>query len=432
MPDRDTVLYYHKKSHGIIEIVPKVKMDSEGDLATFYTPGVSYVSEEIKKNPELAYAYTSKANTIAIVTDGTRILGLGDIGPEAGLPVMEGKSALFKRFGGVNAVPICINTKDEDEIIRLVKNISPSFGGINIEDIESPKSFRISKRLDYELGMPVFHDDRQGTGVVALAALLNAFKLAGKKKDARIVINGAGSAGFGVTMQLVNSGFKNIIVLDTAGTIYKSRKDRMNDFKAELASVTNPSEKSGSLQDVITGADAFIGASTKGAFNKDYITLMSSKPIVFALANPNPEINYDDAKSAGAYIVATGRSDEPNQVNNLLAFPGIMRGLLDARSKRITYKMLHNAALTISRSVSRKLREDYIIPNPSDKGFSLSLVPKVAATVAETAVAEGCARYNITYEEAYSNAKSMIKRYIGMESCSKRYIVGVEPREKSQ
>ncbi len=430
--DKDSVLYYHRKAQGKIETMPKVLIDSEDDLSTFYTPGVSYVSEEIKGNADKAYDYTSKSNTIAIITDGTRILGMGNIGPEAGLPVMEGKAALFKRFGGVDAVPICVNTRDEDEIVRLVKNIAPSFGGINVEDIESPKSFRIASRLDKELEMPVFHDDRQGTGVVALAALLNALSLAGKRKDARIVINGAGSAGFGITMQLVSSGFKNVTVLDTLGAIYKGRQEGMNDFKTELAGVTNQEGRGGALNDALNGADVFIGASSAGALKKDYISLMNPKPIVFALANPYPEIGYEEAKSAGAYIVATGSSDKPNQVNNLLAFPGIMRGLLDARSKRITYKMLHNAAVAISRSVRGRLREDYIIPNPFDRRFSLGVVPKISATVAETAVAEGHAKRSITYAEAHKRAKEMIGRYLKIASRSRKYMVEVEGKDTQQ
>ncbi|MCL4365490.1 NADP-dependent malic enzyme [Candidatus Marsarchaeota archaeon] len=422
MVTKDSVLDYHKKARGKIESMPKVLIDSEEGLATFYTPGVSYVSEEIKNDISKAYDYTSKSNTVAIVSDGTRILGLGDIGPEAGLPVMEGKAALFKRFGGVDAVPICVNTKDEDEIVKLVKNISPVFGGINIEDIESPKSFRIARRLDEEIEIPVFHDDSQGTGVVALAALINALRLAGKDKNARIVVNGAGSAGFGITMQLLNSGYKNIVVLDSAGAIFKGREG-MNFFKSELARLTNREGKSGSLQDLIRGADVFIGASVEGALKKGHISLMNRKPVVFALANPYPEISYEDAKSAGAYIVATGRSDKPNQVNNLLAFPGIMRGLLDVRSRRITYKMLHNAAVAISRSVGSKLEADYIIPSPFDRRFSLSTVPLIAATVAESAVAEGYAKHNITYAKERKKAKEIIARYLKMAARSRKFMV---------
>ncbi len=422
MVGRDEVLDLHKKAEGKTEIMPKVLLDTEEKLSTYYTPGVSIVSEEIKAHPEKVFDYTTKSNTIAIVTDGTRILGLGDIGPEAGLPVMEGKATLFKKFGGVDAVPICLATKDEDEIVKLVKNISPAFGGINIEDIESPKAFRVAHRLERDLDIPVFHDDRQGTGVVTLAALLNSLKLVGKKKDVKIVVNGAGSAGFGIVTQLLHSGFKDIIVLDKNGIIHKGREGDMNDFKMEIANTTNPQGRSGNIQDAVKGADVLIGASAKGAFNKDLIAHMNTKPIVFALANPYPEIEYNEAKSAGAYIVATGRSDQPNQVNNILAFPGIMRGLLDSRAKRINYEMLYNAAVAIAKS-NGKLDPDHVISSSLNKEFAIKVVPKIAATVAETAVKTGEARTNITYDQAKERASKLIKRYNSMEKRNRKYLV---------
>ena len=424
MVDKKRVLGLHKKAGGKIEVMPKVMIDNEGELSIYYTPGVSYVSEEIKGNADKAYDYTSKSNTIAIVSDGTRILGLGDIGPYAGIPVMEGKAALFKKFGGVDAVPLCIGTTDEDEIVKLIKAISPNFGGINIEDIESPKSFRIVERLSEELDIPIFHDDRHGTGVVALAALLNSLKLTGRGKGARIVVNGAGSAGFGIATQLISSGFRNMVVLDKNGAIYKGRESGMNPFKEEIASHTNARRVSGDLADMLKDADVLIGASERGAFGKDHIALMNGKPIVFALANPYPEIEYDEAKDAGAYIVATGRSDKPNQVNNILAFPGIMRGLLDSRAKAVSFKMLHNAAVTIARSVGRRLSTEFIIPYALERGFAFNTVPKVAASVAESAAAEGLARKAISFESEFRNAERLIRRYDSMERISKRFLVG--------
>ena len=422
MVDKEEVLRYHKKAQGKTEVMPKVLVESEDDLSIFYTPGVSYVSEEIKSNADRVYDYTTKSNSIAIISDGTRILGLGNVGPYAGLPVMEGKAILFKMFGGVDAIPICIGTTDEDEIVKFVKQIAPTFGGINLEDIESPKSFRISERLSNELDIPVFHDDRQGTAVVVLAALMNSLKLAGKRKDASIVINGAGSAGFGITMQLVNSGYRNIVVVDTKGIVHKGRESDMNGFKDEIAKATNPRNKEGWIEDAVKGADVLIGASVQGAFKKEYISLMNDRPIVFALANPYPEITYEDAKSAGAYIVATGSGDKPNQVNNLIAFPAIMRGLLDSRAKRVTYSMLHNASVAIARSAGKGLSPDCIIPNTLDKRFIAKAVPKIAASVAESAVQEGLARHSISYNDALSRAKFLIKRYQRMEKSTKRYM----------
>ena len=276
MVDREEVLHCHKKAQGKTEIMPRVLVEKESDLSTYYTPGVSFVSEEIGKNSGSVYDYTTKSNTIAIISDCTRVLGLGNVGPLAGLPVMEGKAVLFKKFGGVDAVPICINTVSEEEIIALVKHISPTFGGINIEDIESPKSLSISQRLSLDLDIPVFHDDRQGTAVVVLAALVNALKLVGKGKKSKIIINGAGSAGFGIAMQLVNSGFKNIIVFDKGGAIYSGRDLGMNPFKKEISEATNKAGYRGSIDEAANGADVLIGASSKGAFSKDMISNMAT------------------------------------------------------------------------------------------------------------------------------------------------------------
>lgn len=422
MVDKQNVLDLHKKAQGKIEMTSKVLLDTQDQLSTYYTPGVAYVSEAIAEDVYKVYDYTTKSNTIAIISDGTRILGLGDIGPYAGLPVMEGKALLFKKFGGVDAIPICVDTKDEDEIVDLVKNISPTFGGINIEDIASPKSFRISERLEKELDIPVFHDDRQGTGVVVLAALLNALRVVGKKKDVKIIVNGAGSAGVGIVSQLVHSGFKNIIVVDKTGAISRERKD-INDFKQDIANTTNPQHVNGMLQDVVKGSDVLIGASAKGAFTKEMIGSMAEKPIVFALANPYPEITYDEAKDAGAYVVATGSSMKPNQVNNLLAFPGIMRGLLDSRAKHINYEMLYNAAVEIAKAAGKNLGPDHVISSTLNKDFAFKTVPKIAATVVDTAVKTGEARITMSHAEAKARASMLIKRYNRMEKRVKKYLV---------
>ena len=330
MVDKVTALEKHRAKHGKIEMMGKVPVETTEELSTYYTPGVAYVSQEIKAHPEDVFTYTNKGNTLAIVTDGTRILGLGDIGPEAGLPVMEGKALLFKKFGGVDAVPVCIKKSSEEEILKFLQQIEPSFGAINIEDIESPKSLRIVREAAKLLQIPVFHDDQQGTAVVALAALINSLKLAGKGKEAKIVLLGAGSAGIGIARLLSFAGFKNLYVLDSKGVIYRGRQDGMNEFKEEIALSSNPQNLQGGLEQAIEGADVFIGVSgIPGAFGKELIRRMAEKPIVLALTNPAPEITYQDARSAGAFIAATGSSATPNQVNNSVAFPGISRGLLE-------------------------------------------------------------------------------------------------------
>ncbi len=420
MHDKEKALREHLRHNGKIEILSKVKIESSEDLSTYYTPGVAYVSEAIKKDKDKAYDYTSKANTIAIVTDGTRILGLGDIGPEAGLPVMEGKALLFKRFGGIDAVPICLGTKDEEEIIKIVKAIAPSFGGINIEDIKSPKSIRIANKLSSELDIPVFHDDRQGTSVVTLAALINALKVVGKKKSSRVIINGAGAAGIGIAELLHHYGFNDLIVVDTEGAIYKGRKENMNEFKEHIADITNKKHEKGALADIAKGADVIIGASEKGVFTEQMIRGMNDKAIVFALANPFPEITYEEARGAGAAIVATGSSEWPNQVNNVIAFPGIMRGLLDSRIKRVNNDMLVGAAAAIAKSTGH-LSTAHILPNISDKGFESRIAPSVAGMVAAAASNTGEARIKITEEHAKRKAKALIKRYKKIEKMAVRY-----------
>ena len=420
MDSKENALKKHIMHNGKIETLSKVRIASADDLSVYYTPGVAYVSEAIKKDKDTVYDYTSKSNTIAIVTDGTRILGLGDIGPEAGLPVMEGKALLFKRFGGVDAVPICLSTKDETEIINIVKAIAPTFGGINIEDIKSPKSIRIANRLSTEINIPVFHDDRQGTAVAALAALINALRVVGKGKGAKIVINGAGAAGIGIAELLHHHGMHNMVVLDTEGAIYKGRKDNMNEFKEHLADITNKKLERGTLAEVAKEADVLIGVSERGAFTPEMIKSMNQKAIVFSLANPFPEIGYQEAKAAGAAVVATGSSEWPNQVNNVIAFPGIMRGMLDARIKRINNDMLVGAALSIAKSTGM-ITAEHILPSISDKGFETRIAPSVAGKVADAATRTGEARITITEQQEKKRAKELILRYKKVERSAAKY-----------
>jgi malate dehydrogenase (oxaloacetate-decarboxylating) len=367
----------HRMLKGKIEIHNRVSVDNPSKdkndtLELIYTPGVAYVAKEISKNKELTYDYTSKWNTVAIVCDGTRVLGLGNIGPEGAIPVMEGKSVLFKVLGGINAFPLCIDMKDKEEIIRFVKAIQPVFGAINIEDIESPKVLEIVERLHKDLQIPVFHDDQHGTAVITLAALINALRLLHKEMSTiRVVIAGAGSAGYGIFRILQEAGSKNIVVTDSIGAIYENRVEDGgldNPYKRELANKTNPEKLSGSLADVLKGADVFIGVSGKSnILTKEIIQSMGHDPIVFALSNPDPEILPPDALSAGAKIVATGRSDFANQVNNALVFPSILRALLDLRIRSLSEDMLVAVATAIAGIVdSTHLKSDYIIPKVDD------------------------------------------------------------------
>ena len=367
----------HRMLKGKIEIHNRVSVDSlskdkNDTLELIYTPGVAYVAKEISKNKELTYDYTSKWNNVAIVCDGTRVLGLGNIGPEGAFPVMEGKSVLFKVLGGINAFPLCIDMKDKEEIIRFVKAIQPVFGAINIEDIESPKVLEIVERLHKDLQIPVFHDDQHGTAVITLAALINALRLLHKEMSTiRVVIAGAGSAGYGIFRILQEAGSKNIVVTDSIGAIYENRVEDGgldNPYKRELANKTNPEKLSGNLADVLKGADVFIGVSGKrNILTKEMIQSMGHDPIVFALSNPDPEILPPDALSAGAKIVATGRSDFANQVNNALVFPSILRALLDLRIRSLSEDMLVAVATAIAGIVdSTHLKSDYIIPKVDD------------------------------------------------------------------
>lgn len=416
MVSREEALEAHKRKEGKIEIVGRVSIESKEELSTFYTPGVAYVCEAIKQDKQLAYDYTLKGRTVAIVTNGTRILGLGKIGPEAGMPVMEGKALLYKKFAGIDAVPICINAKTEEEIVAVVKAIEPSFGAINVEDIGVPLVFNVVERLQKEIGIPIFHDDRQGVGVVVLAALINSLKLAEKKlKDIKVVINGAGSAGVGVAELLHYAGCKKIYLLDTTGLIYKGRPENMNDMKNRMAEITNPESMRGGLDAAVEGADVLIGVSTRNAFSRELIKKMASKPIVFALANPVPEIGYEEAREAGAFIVATGRSDKPNQVNNLLAFPGIMKALLETRSPHMNEEMLVAAANAIAKLGRKGLGVESVIPSPTEKKTVNKLAGEVASAVTDAAVKSGLARIRITGPEVKEKTSSSIKSYGRME-----------------
>ena len=363
----EEALKAHEEWNGKLSTEAKSKVDSREALAIAYTPGVAEPCKEIAKDKDLAYKYTWKANTIAVVSDGSAVLGLGNIGPEAAMPVMEGKAVLFKEFGGVNAVPICLDTQDTEEIIKTVKYIAPGFGGINLEDISAPRCFEIEERLKAELNIPVFHDDQHGTAIVVLAASINALKVTGKKKeDCKIVVNGAGAAGVAISKLLLKYGFGSLTLCDSRGIVSADRSD-LNDTKKEMLKITNPENRSGSLADAVVGTDIFVGVSAPGVLTADMIKTMNAEPIIFAMANPVPEIMPDEAKAAGARIVGTGRSDFPNQINNVVAFPGIFRGALDARAPQITEEMKLAAAEAIAAAVpADKLCEDNIMPEAFD------------------------------------------------------------------
>lgn len=384
MDINERALKLHRKLRGKIEIKPKYNVKSLDDLTLLYTPGVAAACMEIFRNKDLAYEMTSKWNTVAIVTDGSRVLGLGDIGPEASMPVMEGKSLIFKLFADVDAIPICVNTNDTEEIIDLVKKISPTFGGINIEDIDSPRCLEIVDRLEKELDIPVFHDDQYGTGIVTLAALINAFKIVRKKmENAKIVIAGVGAGGIGVAKMLLRAGAKNIIMVDSMGVIYDGRKDNMNPYKEKLAGLTNPNKLQGDLKTVIKGADVFVGLTGKAnSITKEMVRSMAEDAIVFGLTNPEPDINPNDAKAAGARIIGTGRSDFPNQINNSLVFPAIFRAVFDSRAKKITEKMRLAAAYALADHIPKnKLNENYIIPKMTDKTVKDRIVKAVLRAI---------------------------------------------------
>lgn len=374
MTNNEQALALHKKWNGKISTTPKCQVKSREDLAIAYTPGVAEPCRVIAENREEAYRYTIKSNTVAVVSDGSAVLGLGNIGAEAAMPVMEGKAVLFKEFGGVNAFPICLDTQDTEEIIRTVVNIAPAFGGINLEDISAPRCFEIETRLKGLLDIPVFHDDQHGTAIVVLAGIINALKITGKQKEAcRIVVNGAGSAGIAISKLLLRYGFRHLILCDKSGILNKQTPD-LNWMQKEMTDVTNLEGKSGTLADALAGADIFIGVSAPGIVTPEMVSSMNADSILFAMANPVPEIMPDLAKKAGAKIIGTGRSDFPNQVNNVIAFPGIFKGALEGRAKQITEEMKLAAALAIASLVpENELNENNILPEAFD--------PRVAETV---------------------------------------------------
>ena len=383
-------LRLHGEWQGKIEVITTVPAETEQDLALCYTPGVAAPCLEIQKDVEKSYDLTRRHNMCLVVTDGTAVLGLGDIGPEAGMPVMEGKCALFKAFGDVDAFPLCIKSKDVDEIVNTIYMISGSFGGVNLEDIAAPRCFEIEKKLKEKCDIPIFHDDQHGTAIITLAGLTNALKVVGKnKEDVKVVMNGAGAAAISIAKLLIIDGFKNVTLCDRNGPIYQGREKGMNAIKEEMAAVTNPEKIQGTLADAIVGADVFIGVSAPGALTQDMVRSMNSDAIVFACANPVPEIFPDEAKAAGARIVSTGRSDFPNQINNVLAFPGIFRGAFDVRASDINDAMKIAASRALAGLIADdELNEDYIIP----KAFDPRVKDAVAAATAQAARDSGVAR----------------------------------------
>ena len=383
-------LRLHGEWKGKIEVVTRVPVENKDDLSLAYTPGVAQPCLEIQKDVDKSYDLTRRWNMCLVVTDGSAVLGLGNIGPEAGMPVMEGKCVLFKAFGDVDAFPLCIKSNDVDEIVNTIYLISGSFGGVNLEDISAPRCFEIEKKLKEKCDIPIFHDDQHGTAIITLAGLTNALKVVGKKKeDVRIVMNGAGAAAISIARLLLTAGFKDITLCDRKGAIYEGRPEGMNPVKDEMAKVTNLAKKSGSLADMLVGADVFIGVSAPGAVTTEMVKTMNKDAVVFACANPTPEIFPDDAKAGGAKVVSTGRSDFPNQINNVLAFPGIFRGAFDVRAKEINDEMKLAAAEALAGLITdEELSSEYIIP----KAFDKRVGPAVAKAVAEAAKRTGVAR----------------------------------------
>ena len=388
MDKKEFALNQHEKWNGKIEVISRAKIETPEDLAVAYTPGVAEPCLKIAKDVDLSYKYTRRGNLVAVVTDGTAVLGLGDIGPEAGMPVMEGKCALFKEFGDVDAFPLCIRSKDVDEIVNTVALLAGSFGGINLEDISAPRCFEIERKLKERCDIPVFHDDQHGTAVVTAAALLNALKFTGRKiEDIKVVMSGAGAAGSAIIKLLIELGLKNVIMCDRKGAIYEGREG-LNEEKAKMAAITNREKQAGSLADVLKGADVFIGVSAPGTVTEEMVKTMAKDPILFPMANPVPEIMPDLAMKAGAAVVGTGRSDFPNQINNVLAFPGIFRGALDVRAKDINDPMNAAAPHAIANLIDEsELRADYIIPDPFDPRVKEAVSAAVAKVARETGAA---------------------------------------------
>ncbi|WP_257346567.1 NAD(P)-dependent malic enzyme [Pseudalkalibacillus decolorationis] len=394
---REEALHMHRVNQGKLESKSKVPVRNARDLSLAYSPGVAEPCKEIYDDKNRVYEYTMKGNTVAVVSDGTAVLGLGNIGPEAALPVMEGKAVLFKSFAGVDAFPICLSTTDVDQIVQTVKLLEPTFGGVNLEDIAAPNCFVIEERLKKETNIPIFHDDQHGTAIVTVAGLVNALKVTKKSMSSiKVVVNGAGSAGIAIIKLLNRFGVKDIIMCDSKGAIYEGRSYGMNRVKTEVAHFTNRQQVEGSLEEAVKGMDVFIGVSVEGALTPDMIQSMNDNPIIFAMANPVPEIMPDKAKEAGAKVIGTGRSDFPNQVNNVLAFPGIFRGALDTRSTHINEEMKKAAVYAIAELIDiNDLSEDYVIPGP----FDPRVAPAVAAGVAKAAMETGVARIKVDPEE---------------------------------
>jgi malate dehydrogenase (oxaloacetate-decarboxylating) len=402
---REEALHMHRVKKGKLETTAKVAVRNSKDLSLAYSPGVAEPCKEIFDDPQSVYEYTVKGNMVGVVSDGTAVLGLGNIGPEAAMPVMEGKAVLFKSFAGVDAFPICLNTNDVDEIVNTVKLMEPTFGGINLEDIAAPKCFEIEERLKKEMNIPVFHDDQHGTAIVTAAGLLNALKITGKSmQEIKVVINGAGAAGIAIIKLLKSMGCKDFILCDSKGAIYEGRTHGMNDLKDELAKVTNRERKQGSLGEVIKDTDVFVGVSVAGALTKEMVESMNPDPIIFAMANPVPEIMPEDAKEAGASVIGTGRSDFPNQVNNVLAFPGIFRGALDVYATHINEEMKVAAVHAIAELINEKeLNADYVIPGP----FDSRVAPAVAKSVARAAMETGVARRKVEPEAVAEKTRQL-------------------------
>lgn len=401
-------LKLHLDNNGKIAVVSKVPIKNRHDLAVAYTPGVAEPCKVIKENKDLSFEYTCRGNMVAVITDGTRVLGLGDIGPEAAMPVMEGKAALFKTFADVDAVPVCLDTKDPEEFIKIVKCLQPNYAGINLEDISSPKCYDIECRLKEICDIPVFHDDQHGTAIACLAAVIGALRLVKKDiKTAKFVVNGCGAAGSAIGRLLVSMGAENVIMVDRFGALYEGIDAQLDRIQAYLATVTNKEHVQGNLADVAKGADVLIGVSAPNIFTKEIISSMAEKAIVFALANPVPETSYEAAKEAGAAVVGTGRSDSPNQVNNVCVFPGVFRGAIDVRAKAITEDMKVAAVYAIAGLIDDKdLREDYVVPDP----FDPRVAPAVAAAVAKVAIEKGLARKIVDPEEIRANTLKSVGR----------------------
>lgn len=405
---REEALKLHMDNNGKIAVVSKVPIATRHDLAIAYTPGVAEPCKDIKEDKNLSFEYTCRGNMVAIITDGTRVLGLGDIGPEAAMPVMEGKAALFKTFGDVDAVPVCLDTKDPDEFIRTVKLLQPNYAGVNLEDISSPKCYDIEDKLKEICDIPVFHDDQHGTAIACLSAVLGALRFV--KKDiatAKFVVNGCGAAGSAIGRLLVNMGAQNVIMVDRFGALYEGIDVKLDRIQSYLATVTNKEHKQGTLADVAKGADVMIGASAPNVFTKEIMQSMAEKAIVFALANPVPETSYDAAKEAGVAVAGTGRSDRPNQVNNVTVFPGVFRGAIDVRARAITEEMKVAAVYAIADLIDEKdLREDYVVPD----AFDPRVAPAVAAAVAKVAIEKGLARKIVDPEVVRANTAKRIGR----------------------